>query len=90
MSRPKNILIADGEWMVTAWAEYASGPGWINRPVYVLIEGRTGRLRVECLQPSEQSAEVQHLHRIAALVREEFMTAVRRQVVLVPRKGGAE
>jgi hypothetical protein len=57
-----------GGQIVTAWAESASGPGWANQPVWVLVRSLSGDLRIECLQPEEQTPTMQTLHSISATV----------------------
>lgn len=55
MSKTRKALrLSDGDSIVTAWATRESGPGWANHPLWVLVSNRTGDLRIECLQPSEQ------------------------------------
>jgi hypothetical protein len=66
-------MIEDGWSVVTAWAEKASGSGWINRIVWVLLQRRgTNQYRVECLQPEEQGAETRLLFNVSALVSAEM------------------
>ena len=54
--------------VICAYAEPASGPGWANRPVWVIVQETTGRLRQECLQPSEQTERIRVLYAISAQV----------------------
>jgi hypothetical protein len=56
------MKLAKGERVVCAWAERASGPGWSNFPVWVIVEDYYGEMHRECLQPHEQTAEIL-LHR---------------------------
>ena len=51
-----------GEYIVTAYAERAAGPGWGNAPIWVIVRGVDGRLREECLQPKEQSDPMRWLY----------------------------
>lgn len=51
--------------IVAAWAESASGPGWANAPVWVLVRERDGTLRLDCLQPSEQTHAMHLLYRVS-------------------------
>jgi len=59
--------------MVTAYAQPASGPGWSNRPLYVIVEDRDGKLRSECLQPDEFSRDLSLLYGIASVVHGELL-----------------
>lgn len=70
--------------VVAAFAEPASGPGWANTPLWLIIQEGDGKLRRECLQPDEQSEGMRLLYATAAavhgaLVREvETLTRVRK------------
>lgn len=63
--------------IVAAWAESASGPGWANAPVWVLVRERDGTLRLDCLQPSEQTHAMHLLYRVSACATAEMTAAVR-------------
>ncbi len=55
------------EQIVTAWAETSEGPGWSNKPVYLLLRHtHTGALRIVSLQPEEQDRILRMLHGAAA------------------------
>ena len=58
MSVPK---LKKFEIVVAAWPENASGPGWSNTLMWVLIQDANGGLRRETLQPNEQSDEMRTL-----------------------------
>lgn len=73
---PERPRLQSGDTIVTAWAETCSGPGWVNQVVWVLIASRAGALRVEALQPHEQSRALARLHRAAAAVTELVRTEV--------------
>ena len=68
------------EYVVTAYAAPASGPGWANAPVWVIVRGRDGALREECIQPDDQSRAMRTLYRIAAEVN-AIITADARQIL---------
>ena len=54
------------EYVVTAYASRASGPGWRNTPVWVVIrDNSTGRIREECIQPEHQTAGMRILYGIS-------------------------
>jgi len=75
-----NWKLADREYIVTAYAEHARGPGWSNQIVWVIIGDANGKLRSECLQPSEQSAEVLTLFGGSAWAHGSMARAVERIV----------
>ena len=55
----------------TAWARPSNGPGWHNQPLWMLIRRRTtGELRVECVQPHEQTGEMLLVYKAAAAMNE--------------------
>ena len=56
------------EEIVAAWAEYGSGPGWVNLPVWVLVRSRAGERRIECLQPGAQREEILKNFRVSDAV----------------------
>lgn len=59
------------EQIVTAWAEISEGPGWSNRPVFILLRHtHTGVLRIIDLQPEEQDRVLRMLHGAAARMAE--------------------
>ena len=64
--------------VVTAWAEFAEGPGWCNYPLWVLIHLKDGSYAVDCIQPNDQTAELLHLYRVSAAISAEMVGAVRR------------
>lgn len=82
MSRP---ALAKHDRIVAVAAEPASGPGWSNTPLWIVIRsGLNGALRMECLQPEEQGDEILRLYRIAAAVHAKMAGAAER----VMRKRG--
>lgn len=57
MTAPRRI--SPDEYVVTAWAETAAGPGWSNSLVLALVCKRgTTDYRIEYLQPDEQTKEM--------------------------------
>lgn len=69
--------MSEHDQIVTAWAESASGPGWANQPVWYLVRSRLdGSLRVECLQPREQSPEIMDLYAWSKLAHARMTKAV--------------
>jgi hypothetical protein len=51
------------KYIVAAWAESASGPGWGNSPLWYLVKDNAdGKYSVECLQPEDQTREMRLLY----------------------------
>ena len=72
MPAKPNFKLGAHEHIVTAWAQPAAGPGWANQPLYLLIRDSNGKLRTECLQPDEQTAEMRTLYGISAHVHSQL------------------
>ena len=62
------------ERIVTAFAEYCAGPGWSNKPIWVIVGGPKG-MRRECIQPEEQTVEMCALFSISAAVQSAMRAA---------------
>lgn len=55
MNKTLKRLMQTNERIVCAYAEPASGPGWANQPLWVIVQQRGGGpMRAICLQPDEQ------------------------------------
>lgn len=74
----KHLRLAEFDSIVTAWAENACGPGWSNSLVWVLVRDGNGKLRVEALQPDEQTADIVHAFAYSALATGKLTAAVKR------------
>lgn len=72
----RSKLLREGEHLEAFRAEYVSGPGWSNAPLWVYIRSVDGSIRVECLQPSEQPGDVLLLYGIAAQVHAQLLRAI--------------
>ncbi len=67
------------EYIETAYAQYANGPGWANAPLWIVITDRaTGKTRKACLQPEEQTEEMRTLYSFSALAHASMTGAVKR------------
>lgn len=66
--------------IVVAWAESAAGPGWANRPLWVIVLDGDGELRRECLQPDEQPEAAQLLYAINEATTAAMTKAIREAV----------
>lgn len=69
-------MITKHDTIVAVAAIPASGPGWSNTPLWVVVKNRDGKLREECLQPEEQGSAVLGLYRIAAAVHTAMVHAI--------------
>ena len=74
----RKILLNKDERIITAYAEPASGPGWANQPIWVVVMDSNKDLRLECIQPNEQTSEMQILYRSSAAAHVEMTSAVSR------------
>ena len=70
------MKLADRERIVTAYAQRASGPGWGNAPIWVIVRDANGVLREECLQPDEQSAAMSWLYEVSQAAHVAMCSAV--------------
>lgn len=58
------IKLHRDERIIAVVPEYSRGPGWSNAPLWVYIAGQGvhGKsLRIECIQPADQTAEMRTL-----------------------------
>ena len=67
----------DGDTLVTAFAHRAHGPGWANRPIWIIVRARDGTLREECIQPEDQNAAMLWLYDISEAAHIAMCAAVR-------------
>lgn len=66
------------ERLVCVYARPASGPGWRNRPLWVVVENiDTGKMGEMCIQPEAQGQEIEALYDIAAEVDKSLCAAVK-------------
>ena len=73
------MRLDDRDVIVAAWAERASGPGWSNRLVWLLVRDEDGELRLDSLQPDEYapSATVTALFDVSAACATAMLRAVK-------------
>lgn len=81
----KRLKLKYGDHIVAAYAEPASGPGWANSPLWLVVCSEDRGLRLECMQPDEQTAGIASIYRIGAEVHSE-MTAAARLAVSIPKR----
>jgi hypothetical protein len=72
----KPIALAYGEAVIAVVPEYCSGPGWRNAPLWVYIRANDGKLRTECIQPTERTAEQHTLFDIGARLAQQLIGSV--------------
>lgn len=70
-------MIQKGETIVTAFADYASGPGWANRPIWVIVRDANQKLREECIQPEQHTADMVALFSVSHAAHSAMTGAVR-------------
>lgn len=70
------LKLTKNERIVTAFAEYVSGPGWSNQPIWVIVRGNDGALREECIQPDQQTADMHTLFSVSAAAHRSMYAAV--------------
>lgn len=66
--------------IIAAYAEWASGPGWRNQPLWIITRDAGGTLREECLQPEEwcHSPEIGAMYATSDAMNVAMVAAVRR------------
>jgi hypothetical protein len=80
------VTLTKHDTVVAVAAEPASGPGWSNTPLWIIVKSSLdGKLRAECLQPEEQGDEIRLLYGIAAKVHASMIGAVERVLTSMPR-----
>lgn len=73
------------EYVVVAWAEPASGPGWANAPIRAIVQEQGGgAVRHVWIQPDEQTSEMLTLYRTNAVSTAE-MTSLVAAALKIPR-----
>lgn len=72
----KPIALAYGEAVISVVPEYCTGPGWRNAPMWVYIRTNDGKLRTECIQPAERTAEQHILFDVGARIAQQLIASV--------------
>jgi hypothetical protein len=73
-------LINKDEHIVTAYAEYACGPGWSNTPLWVVVRKMDNTFRLVCLQPEDQTETMRTLFDISASVNIDMVNECKKLV----------
>jgi len=79
------IKLPDGRAVLAAFATPASGPGWSNALVTVIVIEPDGRLAREHIQPDEQTTAMLTLYAVSAAVSGQMASEAAR--VIVGREG---
>lgn len=73
----KPLKLSRTESVLGVIAQFASGPGWINEPTFVIIgDAATGGYRHACIQPEDRSPRLTDIWRIAATAQDELMRCI--------------
>lgn len=76
----KTVTLGRCERIIAAVPERCQGPGWSNAIVWVYIASQDGRLRTDCLQPSEQTHEMHALFDVGAAMCRALVDAVSQEM----------
>jgi hypothetical protein len=75
-----NVSTLPEKRIITAWAESASGPGWSNSFINVLVENVTdSSLHIETIKSPEFSKEMHLLFGMSALASSQMLAAVKKR-----------
>ena len=74
------MKLNDLDTVVTAYASRCRGPGWSNSPVWVVIQDSNGKLREECIQPEEHTAEMHAMYDICASANKALLNSVHKYI----------
>jgi hypothetical protein len=73
------LKLNDGDYIITAYAQL-SAVGWANAPIWVIVANGNHKLREECIQPKDQTAEMITLYRLSAEAHGAMKRAVIRAI----------
>lgn len=79
------LTLAPNDVILAAWVECASGPGWANKLLHVLVQSSTDGLRLECVQGADFSENLHVLSRVSDATN-AVMVAAARGLVKIRRK----
>lgn len=78
----RKIRLAPGERVVAVTPEFAAGPGWANRPLWVHIvdfQNVPQSYRAECIQPEDQTPAMHILFRPLETLHDQMLGEVNNQ-----------
>ena len=70
------LKIPEGTRIVTAYGCALSGPGWRNKPLWIILRDKDGRLSEMCMQPKEFTEWIMSLYPIQEAVNSELLFAL--------------
>ncbi len=80
------LKLAPNEHIAAVVPEFASGPGWSNRPLWVyIVRGNGNETRRECIQPEQQTRDMRIMFATLAAAHSAMLAAVE----AVTKKGKA-
>lgn len=79
-------ILLPGETVECVYAQRASGPGWHNRPLWVIVSDQFGNMRRVCIQPVDHGPHLAGIYAIACEVHAYLVGAVTEQLAPKPRK----
>lgn len=72
------FFFGEHDQVITIYAKSANGPGWHNFPLWIIVRSKLdGALRLECIQPEEQTAEMHILYKISEASHNAMMEALK-------------
>ena len=78
--------LQNGDYVITAYAEPASGPGWANSPIWVIVGNRNGHMRQECIQPDRHTTYMSMLYPFSERAHAGMLSEAR-YLMTGPRRG---
>jgi len=78
----RELHLKEGDYIHAAYAESSAGPGWANSPIWVVIQGRDGAMRLEAIQPEFQTDKMQALYSVSQSAHIAMTNAVTRAIDL--------
>lgn len=70
-------MLKKTDYIVTAYADTCGGPGWANKPIWLIVRDQDGKLREECVQPDEQTTEMHILYEVSETAHRAMTFAAR-------------
>ena len=81
------IKLQQHEYIIACVPRYAAGPGWANTLLDVyIVDGATGRLREESLQPEQRTPAMHTLFATCAAAHSSMLAEVDRMTKKVKAK----
>ena len=84
------MKLAKDDVIITAFAERASGPGWANAPIWVIVQNGNGTMRRECIQPEERTAAMAWLYDTSESAHKSMTGAVLASTIPTKKRKGRQ